>query len=102
MNFLCIYLGEKGGGGSLMHVYVWKHIVSLYYRTATTELLNGCLRNFVGMKCSWPGTCIEMFWPYLHRGGSRARQNRLRGVPFKNFLLQTGRLQQQTEFIAMI
>ena len=35
MNFLCIYLAEKGGG-ALMHVYghVWEHIVSLYYRTA--------------------------------------------------------------------
>ena len=33
MNFLCIYLGE-GRGGALMHVYVWEHIVSLYYRTA--------------------------------------------------------------------
>ena len=34
MNFLCIYLGEKGGGCSLMHVYVWEYIVSLYYRIA--------------------------------------------------------------------
>ena len=34
INFLCIYLGEKGGGGALIHVYVWKYIVSLYYRTA--------------------------------------------------------------------
>ena len=34
MNFLCIYLGEKWGGGAIMHVYVWEHIVSLYYRTA--------------------------------------------------------------------
>ena len=32
MNFLCVYLGEKGGG-ALMHVYVWEHIISLYYRT---------------------------------------------------------------------
>ena len=56
INFLCIYLGEKGG--ALMQVYVWRekegdltqsydktpytnrkfeiweHIVSLYYRTA--------------------------------------------------------------------
>ena len=32
MNFLCIYLDEKGG--ALMHVYVWEHIVSLCYRTA--------------------------------------------------------------------
>ena len=31
------------------------------------------------MKCSWPGTCIKMFWPYLPRGGSRARPNRSRG-----------------------
>ena len=35
MNFLCIYLDEKRGGGvALMHVYVWEHIVSLYYSTA--------------------------------------------------------------------
>ena len=35
MNFLWIYLGERGGGGvALMHVYVWEHIASLYYRTA--------------------------------------------------------------------
>ena len=33
MNFLCIYLGEKGRG-ALTHVYIWEHIVSLYYRTA--------------------------------------------------------------------
>ena len=24
MNFLCIYLREKGGGGALIHVYVWE------------------------------------------------------------------------------
>ena len=34
MNFLWIYLGEKAGG-ALMHVYVWEHIASLYYRTAS-------------------------------------------------------------------
>ena len=34
IKFLCIYLGEKRGGGAIMHVYVWEHIVSLYYRTA--------------------------------------------------------------------
>ena len=36
MHFLCIYIGEGGGGGvgvALMHVYVWEHIVNLYYRT---------------------------------------------------------------------
>ena len=34
MNFLCIYLGLRKGGGALMNVYVWKHMVSFYYRTA--------------------------------------------------------------------
>ena len=38
MNFnefsMYLFLGEKRGGGALMHVYVWEHIVSLYYRTA--------------------------------------------------------------------
>ena len=35
MNFLCTYLGEKGRGALMhVHVYVWEHIVSLYYRTA--------------------------------------------------------------------
>ena len=33
MNFLCIYLGEGKGGGSLIHVHVLEHIVSLSYRT---------------------------------------------------------------------
>ena len=33
MNFRCIYLGEERGGGAVMHVYVWEHIVSLNYRT---------------------------------------------------------------------
>ena len=26
--------GGGGGGRALMHVYVWEHIASLYYRTA--------------------------------------------------------------------
>ena len=36
MNFLCIYLGEKGGGSAVIHVpvCVWEHIDSLNYRTA--------------------------------------------------------------------
>ena len=33
------------------------------------------------MKCSWSGTCIKMFWPYLPKGRSRARQNRSRVGP---------------------
>ena len=37
MNFneFSMYLfRRKRGGGALMHVYVWEHIVSLYYSTA--------------------------------------------------------------------
>ena len=70
----------KRGGGALMHVHVYRmgtHSQPLLVNT--TEPLNGCLRNLVGMKCSWPGTCIKMFWPYLPRGRSRARQNRSPG-----------------------
>ena len=33
-EFSMYLLGEKGGGGALMHVYVWEHIVSIYYSTA--------------------------------------------------------------------
>ena len=31
-EFLFIYSGEKGGGGAIVHVYVWEHKVSLSYR----------------------------------------------------------------------
>ena len=34
MNFYVFIYVKKGGGGALMHVYVWEHIVSFYYRTA--------------------------------------------------------------------
>ena len=47
MNFLCSHLGEGRGGGLLIHIYVWEHIVSLFNRT-----VDGCLGNLVGMKCS--------------------------------------------------
>ena len=41
MNFFNVFISVKegwggGGGGSLMHVYVWEHIVFL------TELIDGC------------------------------------------------------------
>ena len=33
MNFyLFIKVKKRGGGGALVHVYVWEHIVSLKYR----------------------------------------------------------------------
>ena len=56
-----------------------------------------------GMRCSWPRTCIKVFRPYLHRGGSRAGQKIGHGgSPSSKNFFQTRRLQQQTKYIAMI
>ena len=44
MKFLCIYLGE-GMGDALVHVYIWEHTYSAF----TTEPIDGCLWNLVGM-----------------------------------------------------
>ena len=74
MNFWCIYLGKERGG-AVMHMYVWEHTVSF-----TTEPLDGCLRNLIGMKFSWPCTCIKMFRPYPPRGGSRVRHKLVKGA----------------------
>ena len=60
-------------------LYCMYYMYGNTYPAFTTEPLNGCLPILVGMKCSWPGTCLKMFWPYLPRGESRARQNRSGG-----------------------
>ena len=70
MNFLCIYIGEKGGGVALMHVYVREHIVSLYYRTALW-MFTILGRDEVPLV---PYECVVIFWPDPSRGGSRAGQ----------------------------
>ena len=69
MNFLCIYLGEKkgGGGGALMHVYEWEHIVSLYYRTALWMFTK--LGRYEVLMVPYKCYC---FRPDPSRGGSRA------------------------------
>ena len=41
-----------------VYVYVWEPMFSL-----TTEPLDGCIRNFVGVKCSWPRKCFKVFRP---------------------------------------
>ena len=67
MNFLCIYLGEKKGGGALMHVYVWEHIVSLYYRIA---------------KCMFTklGRDEGLMAPHMHEGVSgKSAQGQIQG-----------------------
>ena len=61
---------------ALMHIYVWEHIVSLYYRTAWWMFT-----NLVGIKYTWPSICIKVFRPYLPKGGSRAGQKKVAGGP---------------------
>ena len=81
-----------------MHVYVWEHIVSLSYITAWWIFMK-LGRDEVLMvpyKC-----CCFSARPVQGRIQGRAKIGQ--GVPFFNELrLQTWRLQQQTEYIAMI
>ena len=51
-----MYLFRLRKGGAQMHVYVWEHIVIAF----TTEPLDGCLRNLVGMKCSLPALGLSV------------------------------------------
>ena len=48
---------KEGEGGSLMHVYVWEHIVH------PIEQIDGCWPNLVEMKLSWPCTYAQAFRP---------------------------------------
>ena len=93
MNFLWIYLGE-GKGGACIYRNTWSAF--------TTELLDGYLQNLVGMKYSWPAHVFKLFRP-IHPGVDPGQgKNRSMRSPFcKGLLLQTGRLQQQTECIVM-
>ena len=46
---------------------------------------------------------VLLFFGQIRPGADPGRgKNRSRGVPFKKLLLQTGSLQQQTEYIEMI
>ena len=82
-----------------MHVYVLEHRVSLIYRI-TLWIFTKLGRNKVLIT---PLICID-FWANSTKGWIQgAGHNRSRGVPVsKELLLQTGRLQQQTECIAVI
>ena len=54
------------------------HLCMYMYRNTqsafTTELLDECLQNLVGMKISWPRTCVKGFRPDQPLGGSRLGQ----------------------------
>ena len=65
-------------GGALMHVYVWGHIVSLYYRTAQW-MFTKLGRDEVLMV---PYKCC-CFWPDPYRGGSRVRPKNITGGPLQ-------------------
>ena len=69
INFLCIYLDEGRGGGVHLCMYMYWNTKSAF----TTELLDGCLRNLVGMKYSWSLTSV-VFRPDPPGVGSRAGQ----------------------------
>ena len=103
MNFnefsMYLFRWKRGGGGAHIHVYVWEHIVSLYYRTA----------EWMFMKLGRDEVLMVPYKCYCF--SARSVKGRIQGgakighgesPSSMNFLLQTGRLQQQTECIAMI
>ena len=73
------------------------------FSTSSPEPLDGFWWNLVWMKYSRSLTSVVVF-SQIRPGADPGRgKNRSRGVPFfRKLLLQTGRLQQQTECIAVI
>ena len=83
-----------------MHVSVWEHIASLYYRTASW-MFTKLRRDEVLMARHMHKDVLAI----SAQGRGQIGQGRGGGggwSPSSKKLLQTGRLQQQTEFIAMI
>ena len=75
----------------------------LFIFSTSPEPLDGFWWNLVGMKYSWSLTNVVVFQPDPPGADPGWGQNRSRGSPSsKKLLLQTGRLQRQTECIAMI
>ena len=97
MNFY-LFIKVKKGGGALVHVYVWEHIVSLNYRIVWW-IFTKLGREKVLMT---PHICID-FWAKYAQGWIQSRAKIGHGgLLIKELLLQTWRLQQQTEYIAII
>ena len=78
----------------------------MYWNTEsalTTESLDGYLPNLVGIKYSWPA---HLYWPLgqISQGADLGHGHNwsMRGPSPKDVLFRVGRLQQQTEYIAMI
>ena len=75
----------------------------LFTFSTSSKPLDGFWWNLVGMKYSWSLTSVVVFRPDPPRGRAKIGHGGGGGVPFfKKLLLQTGRLQRQTEWIAMI
>ena len=88
------------GRDALMHVYVSEHIASLYYRTAEW-MFTKLGRDEVLMAWHMHKDVLVISAQWRIQGEAKyVTGGRL--FPFFKNLLQTGRLQQQTEFIAMI
>ena len=64
---------EGGGGGALMHVYVWEHIVSLYYRT-TWWMFMKVGRDEVLMV---PHLCIDFLANFAQGGAKKVNEGSL-------------------------
>ena len=96
-NALRILMSGGGGGVALMHVYVWEHIVSLYYRTAEW-IFKKLGRDKVLMALHMHSEVSTISTQGWIQGDEKIGH----GGPLLQNLLQTERLQQQTECIAMI
>ena len=98
MNFFIYWSEKRGGGGALVHVYVLEHIVSLNYRIAWW-IFTKLGRDKVLMT---PHIYIDS-WAKSAQGWIQGGAKIGPGGSFsKELLLQTRRLQQHTECIAVI
>ena len=97
MNFnLFIYLLRWKGGGALVHVYVWEHIVTLNYRITWWIFTKLC-------RDQDPAHLYSLLGQIRLGADPEQGHNTSMRDPFsKELLLQSGMLQQQTECIAII
>ena len=83
-----------------MHVNVWEHIASLYYRTSQWMFMK-LGRDEVLMVLHMLKDVLAIIAQGRIQGEAKQVTAGGGGFPFLKKLLQTGRLQQQTEFISI-